>query len=680
MGNFIKNTGYMIKAFRYFIILLILFLPLAINAQYSSNERDLVKTTFDRIFDTNIISTYLSSSDPLKVNAALLSIAQSGNKSFIKSIENLNFSQNPEYICFALGQLGPDSSSSDFLYQELSDPNLPVSYKQYILKAIGKTGYPEILERLATDYLSNNYLMFDGISTAIYDFYSRGIRDDQNCIKIFQNELTAADVPIHRKIDAAFAIYRTNLSNYFKDIITDEINNYDNEDVLNTERSTLTQYLLENLRRLKYFPDNTSLFGNLVNSNIPLIRIEAAKVLVYYKYQNSDDLLEYLSLLNDDNPNVSRQAAISIKDISIPETLAPELKNRILKKINAQGGSANTKGELFISYISLFPEPLSQILNTFNNKVENEYLLRAASMYASSDSALDYLVNNYKNGTAVNKISILGYLANFQNSFGNNSNLNDIFFKALTSDSPALISIASDEIDSAFVDNNCDDLINTIAEQTLKYLNNPDYIESLLSLNGLAQRLDKNAYSQNLEDLSNSNIYSIRAFAKNKLDLPVEKSLDTDTLFNDIWRDSFKYKYAQIETEKGTFTINLLPEYAPVTVGNFCYLAEKKFFDNLIFHRVVPGFVIQTGDPTGSGWGGPGYEIVSEFSPLHYSTGTVGMASSGKDTEGSQWFVTTGDYPHLDRHYTIFGFVSDGMGVVNYIDQNDKIVTVKLSY
>jgi cyclophilin family peptidyl-prolyl cis-trans isomerase len=680
MGNFIKNTGYMIKAFRYFIILLILFFPLVINAQYSSDERDLVKTTFDRTFDTNIISRYLSSSDPLKVNAALLSIAQSGNKSFIESIENLNFSQNPEYICFALGQLGPDSSSSDFLYQKLSDPDLPVSYKPYILKAIGKIGYPEILERLVHSYLLNNYLMFDGISTAIYDFYSRGISDDQNCIKILQNELTAADIPVHRKIEAAFTIYRTNLSNYFKDIITDLISNYDNEDVLNTDRSTLTQYLLENLRRSKYFPDNTSLFSNLVNSSIPLIRIEAAKVLVYYKYQNSDDLLEYLSLLNDDNPNVSRQAAISVKEIRIPESLVPELKSRIINIIYAKDEPANTKGELFISYISLFPESISQILNAFNNKVENEYLLRAASMYASSDSALNYLVKNYNNATANNKIIILGYLTNFQNSFGNNTGLNDIFFKALKSDSPALISIAADGIDSVFITNNHDDLINTIAEQTLKYLNNPDYIESLISLNQLAGRLDQNTYSQNLQDLSNSNIYSIRAFAKNKLNLPVEKDLDTDTLFDDIWADSFRYKYAQVETEKGNFTINLLPEYAPVTVGNFCYLAGKKFFDNLIFHRVVPGFVIQAGDPTGSGWGGPGYEIVSEFSPLHYSPGIVGMASSGKDTEGSQWFVTTGDYPHLDRRYTIFGFVSDGMNVVNYIDQNDKIVTVKLSY
>ena len=670
----------MIKAFRYFIILLILFIPLAINAQYSSNERDLVKTTFDRSFDNNIISRYLSSSDPLKVNAALLSIAQSGNKSFIETIENLNFSQNPEYICFALGQLGPDSSSSDFLYQKLSDQNLPVSYKPYILNAIGKIGYPEILERLANDYYSNNYLMFDGISTAIYDFYSRGIKDDQDCIKILQNELTAADIPIHRKIEAAFAIYRTNLSSYLKDTIADEISNHIDEDALNADRSTLTQYLLENLRRSKYFPDNTSLFDNLVGSNISLIRIEAAKVLVYYNYQNSDDLSDYLSLLDDDNPNVSRQAAMSIKDLRIPESLTPELKNKILNGIFEQGEPPNTKGELFISYISLFPESFSQILKSFNDKVESEYLFRAASMFSSSDSALNYLISNYNSGTPNSKINIIGYLLDFQNSFGNNSNLDQIFFSAIKSDSPALISIASDGIDSAFVFSNRDNLKNIIEQQTLKYLNNPDFLESLVSLNELARRLDQNTYSQNLQDLSNSNIYSIRAFAKNKLNLPVEKSSNTDTLFDDIWRDAFKYKYAQIETEKGTFTINLLPEYAPVTVGNFCYLAEKKFFDNLVFHRVVPGFVIQSGDPTGSGWGGPGYEIVSEFSPLHYSPGTVGMASSGKDTEGSQWFVTTGDYPHLDRRYTIFGIVSDGMDVVNYIDQKDKIITVKLSY
>jgi cyclophilin family peptidyl-prolyl cis-trans isomerase len=192
--------------------------------------------------------------------------------------------------------------------------------------------------------------------------------------------------------------------------------------------------------------------------------------------------------------------------------------------------------------------------------------------------------------------------------------------------------------------------------------------------------LDKNTFSQNLQDLSNSNIFKIRAFAKNKLGLPVEQNQTNDTLFINIWKDSFKYKFAEIVTEKGTFRIKLLPEYAPITVGNFCYLTENKFFNNLIFHRVVPGFVIQGGDPTSTGWGGPGYPIVSEFSQLHYFPGTVGMASSGKDTEGSQWFVTIGDFPHLDRRYTIFGFVVDGMNVVNSVDQNDKIITIRLTH
>jgi cyclophilin family peptidyl-prolyl cis-trans isomerase len=93
---------------------------------------------------------------------------------------------------------------------------------------------------------------------------------------------------------------------------------------------------------------------------------------------------------------------------------------------------------------------------------------------------------------------------------------------------------------------------------------------------------------------------------------------------------------------------------------------------------VVPGFVIQGGDPTGTGWGGPGYEITSEFSPLEYNRGIVGMASAGKDTEGSQWFVTTGNYPHLNGRYTIFAEVLKGMDVVEKIKQDDKILSVNL--
>ena len=133
-----------------------------------------------------------------------------------------------------------------------------------------------------------------------------------------------------------------------------------------------------------------------------------------------------------------------------------------------------------------------------------------------------------------------------------------------------------------------------------------------------------------------------------------------------------------VTTVKGKFEFEFLPELAPVTVGSFCYLAGKKFFNGLNFHRVVPGFVIQGGDPLGTGWGGPGYEIISEFSDIPFDTGIVGMASAGKDTEGSQWFVMQGYFPHLNGRYTVFGKVIKGIETVDKTDQYDKILSIKL--
>ncbi len=112
---------------------------------------------------------------------------------------------------------------------------------------------------------------------------------------------------------------------------------------------------------------------------------------------------------------------------------------------------------------------------------------------------------------------------------------------------------------------------------------------------------------------------------------------------------------AIVETEKGTFTIEFSPADAPLTVDNFIKLAKAKYFDGLAIHRVVPNFVVQDGDPRGDGNGGPGWEIRDEINEIPFERGTVGMALSGKDTGGSQWFVTHSPQPHLDGGYTVFG-------------------------
>ena len=136
---------------------------------------------------------------------------------------------------------------------------------------------------------------------------------------------------------------------------------------------------------------------------------------------------------------------------------------------------------------------------------------------------------------------------------------------------------------------------------------------------------------------------------------------------------------AVVVTDKGAFTIELLAGEAPLNVDNFVELARRHYFDGVAFHRVVPNFVVQGGDPRGDGNGGPGYQIRDEINTVPYDRGAVGMALSGKDTGGSQWFVTHSPQPHLDGGYTVFGRVVEGMDVVDRIARGDRIRSVTIT-
>jgi cyclophilin family peptidyl-prolyl cis-trans isomerase len=127
--------------------------------------------------------------------------------------------------------------------------------------------------------------------------------------------------------------------------------------------------------------------------------------------------------------------------------------------------------------------------------------------------------------------------------------------------------------------------------------------------------------------------------------------------------------FARFETSMGNFTIELFEAQTPKTVDNFVKLAEKNFYDGVIFHRVIDGFMIQGGDPTGTGRGGPGYQFADEIHPQlkHTSDGTLSMANAGPNTNGSQFFITLAPTPHLDGRHTVFGKVVEGMDVVKKI-------------
>ncbi|MFA5134600.1 MAG: peptidylprolyl isomerase [Patescibacteria group bacterium] len=137
-------------------------------------------------------------------------------------------------------------------------------------------------------------------------------------------------------------------------------------------------------------------------------------------------------------------------------------------------------------------------------------------------------------------------------------------------------------------------------------------------------------------------------------------------------------KKIRITTAKGDIVFELFPKAAPNAVSNFVYLAGQGYYDGIIFHRVVPGFVIQGGDPTGTGSGGPGYQFKDEAVSKDYEKGIVAMANAGPDTNGSQFFIMLEDKPDLPKLYTIFGHVIEGMNVVHGIAEGDTMEMVTI--
>ncbi len=138
--------------------------------------------------------------------------------------------------------------------------------------------------------------------------------------------------------------------------------------------------------------------------------------------------------------------------------------------------------------------------------------------------------------------------------------------------------------------------------------------------------------------------------------------------------------HATIETDRGDIEIKFYPQHAPKTVNNFVFLAREGFYDGVTFHRVISNFMIQGGDPTGTGRGGPGYRFEDEFegNPLIHETGVISMANAGPNTNGSQFFITHSPQPHLDGRHTVFGKVTRGQDVVNAIRQGDVMNKVSI--
>lgn len=647
--------------------LFLIFLLVSANllAQFNKDNSDLILTAANRTFDKEIISKYLSSSNESDVKAALIALYHSNDSTFVDDIKKIDFSKYGKEAAFALGGISNCRSSIDLLFSELQINANANSFRE-IIEAIGKTGNQSDFLKLII--MTEKYKPFAMKSAmGILNFQLRNFslegREALILLRIINESEDNNDIE-----EALFTLFRKTPSG-----ITEAQFNY--KHLLQSNDDEIVISTIKLIPKIDIQEKEKVLLSYLYNDDWRL-RAEAAKGLCNLPDLSLESFKPILKLLFDKNPNVSRQTAISVRNIKTSSLGMGLLLNGInyyLKK----DLTVNAKGELFISLCKLDKENAYNYINEYSNSVNENYIVRVLEeVKTSPEYNYNYLSKNISKENEKDVMNSAQAFLNLQKELTDSIKYRDKLFGLLGSKFPSIISIIADGLDSTYIDNFSNEIKAIILDQIKRYKNNSDYYESIASLGGLSSKFGKEFQEIVLKELSQSNVTSIKNYADSQMGIKTVKK--ENPLFEKLLKNSFLIKQFLVKTNKGEIKIELMPEIAPITVGSFTKLVNEKFFDNIIFHRVVPNFVIQTGDPSGTGWRGPGYDIISETSTFPYKEGMIGMASAGKDTEGSQWFIMHSYYPHLNGKYSLFGKVISGMDTVNNIDQDDKIISITL--
>ncbi len=557
---------------------------------------------------------------------------------------------------FALGQTA-HVNGAEFLYlQFLKEKNNLV--KKQMLEAIGKCGDEKALQRIIElDIPYGNDDVLDGKAMAFARFSINGVFNKaalEEVIKIIGSKKISGRV----KYSASIALTRMplELSDLQLEIL---ISAFELERSLNTKLNIVLAAGKNKSMKSKAF-----LISVFENSEDYRLRINALSSLTKFDYKLVYEA--YYTALYDSSINVAIRASEYFLQNGQSKD-AGEYYNYSNKTDNWRVvANLLTAAIKYSDDKERFSELIINKFNVSQNNYEKAWLLKALG----GDLSNLKFVKDEVFSTEVAIIRSMGIEAlsamRAHNQFEEyykeyklteNRDLNDefasIFKEAVLSGDVALISIASTAIrnpkfklknyykNTAFLDS---------AQANCKL---PKQIEAYLELQKVIDFINETKTAQmpefNYKELNWSQIVKIKADQK-----------------------------IEVISSKGNFTIQLNVEDNPATVATFIELINSGFYKNKYIHRVVPNFVIQDGCPRGDGWGSPDFSIRSEFYNSYYQEGSVGMASAGKDTESSQWFVTHSPTPHLDGRYTMFGKVIEGMDVVHKIEVGDEITNIRL--
>jgi cyclophilin family peptidyl-prolyl cis-trans isomerase/HEAT repeat protein len=536
---------------------------------------------------------------------------------------------------FALGQT-KGTASVNALIPALEDRESSVLRE--VLEALGKTVQSADLQNLK-GFKAKDTIAQEGLSWAFYQLGLRGLADAYVISK--QLEFLKPTYSLQTRLGAA---------HFFGRAINIAFVNGD-ELIMAAckDRSPYVRMAATNgLRRLDSIKSIAALQSILESDTDHRVRVSAIRSLSSWSTDRSMEAI--VKVLTDANYQVAVAASEAIRPL-------PRFREAIHQIANS---TANTRvqGNLYRVLLEISQnDHLIQQIQALYKSSTNDYQ-KASLLLSLSGSVKTYqfIAHELLTSTSfVIKSTAAQSLVNCSQSRFFDESLKEkfamIYQKAIGNGDPGVIGIVAAALadpKSGFKNVIHDfNFLNTAKNKLLL----PKDMEALQPLE------EAIAYFEGRENPS----------IKNPFNHPIDWKL-----INTIRKDQL----AEIETTQGKIVLKLLVEEAPGSVANFVDLIKKKYYDNNYFHRVVPNFVIQAGCNRGDGFGSEDYSLRSEFSTIRYKEGSVGMASAGKDTEGTQWFITHSPTPHLDGRYTIFAEVVKGMEVVHAIQLGDKIKSI----
>jgi cyclophilin family peptidyl-prolyl cis-trans isomerase/HEAT repeat protein len=540
---------------------------------------------------------------------------------------------------FALGQTGGYQVAQTLrkVISSESDKQILIT----LLEAFGKTSNSNELKWLA-EYAAESHTETEGIALALYRVGLRGLATDELVSLAF--DLFESTSNSNTRLNLAHFFARSNNLNFaeYEDRLLQLLHEESDPEVL--------MALILASRKLK--PNITfAILNDLYDqADDYRIKVNICRAMVNNNWQTAEPLL--LKALTHEHPQVKIAAAESIR---LNEQSSLENLIRLAREVNLPHAKALVYKQLLKhSHNSVLIEDLKQDWTTETNPYTKSFY---TDLVLYMDSGIDtlkniVLTNNHYVLQTAAITSLVNIDANNQLKESRNEQL-EFYKKAMRRGDLAVIGMISTVLTNEKL--NYKEMIKDIS-----FLHEAKNLLELPRDNEALQHLDKCiAYFEGREALPVINAYN------NPIDWSLLQQL------NDSSR-------AIVKTNKGDIILLLLPKEAPGSVANFIKLSQDGYYSNKHFHRVVPNFVIQGGCYRGDGWGSENYSIRSEFGLRKYKTGSVGMASAGKDTEGTQWFITHSPTPHLDGGYTIFAEVIEGMDVVHQIEIGDKIIDIEI--